>query len=95
MKTPSEVFTTPSSRKLGILNDLEYPLHDFNTRVYCCETVRIPGGGRKLKRVYIASALYGENIGFRENEEGLWEVSFMDYDIGVYDGETNQFTPLA
>jgi transposase InsO family protein len=95
MKTPSEVFITPSSRKLCDLKDIEYPLHDFSTRVYCCGTVRIPGGGRQVKKVYIGSALYGEKIGFRETEEGLWEVSFMDYDIGVYDGETNQFTPLA
>ena len=37
----------------------------------------------------------GKRIGFRETEEGLWEVNFMDYDIGIYDGEANQFMPLA
>lgn len=56
MKTPSEAFKTPSSRKQGVLEDLQYPMHDFSTRVYECGSVRIPGGGRVQDRVYIGSA---------------------------------------
>lgn len=95
MKTPAEVYETPSGRKLGNLSEIEYPTHDFSSQVYECGMVRIPGKPKNKNKVYISQALYGERIGFRETDEGLWEVNFMDYDIGIYDGETNQFTPLA
>lgn len=42
-----------------------------------------------------SSPLYGETVGFKEKEDRLWEIHFMDYFLGVYDEETNQFTPLA
>ena len=33
-------------------------------------------------------------MGLTEVDDGIWKVTFMDYDIGCFDEDSCKFTPL-
>ena len=46
------------------------------------------------KRVNISIVLAGQKLGIKEVDEGIWLVSFLDYDLGYIDLEQKTLQPL-
>jgi transposase InsO family protein len=88
MKTPAELYSA-SPRTYRGLPELTYPLHDRDVVVTAC--------GRNCmhrKRINISHVLAGQRVGIKEVDEGIWIVSFMQYDLGYIDLEQKTLQPL-
>ena len=81
MKTPSESYS-PSPRPYVGLPDLTYPLHDRDALVTACGRICM-----HRKRINVSTVLAGQRVGIKEVDEGIWIVSFMQYDLGYIDLE--------
>ena len=46
------------------------------------------------KRISISHVLAGQRVGIKEVDEGIWIVSFMQYDLGYIDLEQKTLQPL-
>lgn len=92
MKRPKDVYA-PSKRPFPKeLPELSYPLHDMTATVYSSGGVRIKKGSINFQ---LSSALSGQQIGLREEDGGLWKVTFMNLDLGTYSSKTKQFSPIS
>ena len=87
MKTPGEIYR-PSQRKYQGIGNLEYPLHDKSIIVTNCG--RICHHGLKIS---FSSVFRGQEVGIREVDDGLWQVSFMRFDLGYFDEKSKKFEP--
>jgi transposase InsO family protein len=88
MKLPAEVYS-PSTRPYLGLPELTYPLHDRDVLVTACGRICM-----HRKRVNISTVLAGQRVGIKEVDEGIWIVSFMQYDLGYIDLEQKTLQPL-
>lgn len=89
MKFPSEVYT-PSPRPYKGIQELSYPFHDKTVIVTTCGRICIDKHKVNLSHVFA-----GQNMGVKEVGDGIWLVTFMDYDLGYFDFETNKLEPLG
>ena len=87
-KYPSEVYKK-SDRELRPLEPLFYPLHDKTIRVTECG--RICDRGLKVS---LSRAFAGQEVGIKEMEDGIWVVSFLDYDLGYFDEKGKRVEPV-
>ena len=46
------------------------------------------------RRVNISTVLAGQRVGIKEVDEGIWIVSFMQYDLGYIDLEQKTLQPI-
>lgn len=69
-----------------------YPLHDDVRRVLKHGHVSVGGRGRAY---YLSSALVGEQVGIRELPGDRWLTTYVDVDLGIYDGPSGEFEPAA
>lgn len=88
MKYPSEVYQQ-SKRVYNGLPDVEYPLHERTVVITTCGRICM---GRK--KINVSQSLAGQVVGIKEESDGIWLVSFMDYDLGYFDLETCKIEPL-
>ena len=88
MKVPAELYT-PSVRSYQGLPDIEYLFADKTITVTTCGRICI--GKRKIN---LSKVFAGQQIGVTQTEENLWLVTFMNYDLGYFDSETNRVEPL-
>ena len=88
MKCPADLYH-PSQRPYRGLPDIEYPFHERTVTVTQCG--RICMG---TKKVNLSQVFAGQNVGIREEEDNIWLVSFMQYDIGYFDLEACRVEPL-
>jgi hypothetical protein len=88
MKTPAQIYS-PSQRAYTGLPDLSYPLHDREVVITACGRICM-----HRKRVNISTVLAGQRVGIKEVDEGIWIVSFMQYDLGYIDLEQKTLQPL-
>jgi len=88
MKYPSELYT-PSPRLYKGIQKLTYPFHDRTITVTNCGRICI-----KKHKISLSRVLGGQDVGIKETEDGVWLVTFMDYDLGFFDLETNKLEPL-
>jgi len=88
MKCPRE-FYAPSTRPYDGLPDLAYPLHDRDILVTACGRICL-----HRKKIVISNVLAGQSLGIKEVDEGIWLVSFMQYDLGYIDLEQKTLQPL-
>jgi transposase InsO family protein len=88
MKTPAEMYSA-SPRTYRGLPELTYPLHDRDVVVTACGRICM-----HRKRVNISHVLAGQRVGIKEVDEGIWIVSFMQYDLGYIDLEQKTLQPL-
>lgn len=88
MKCPAEVYT-PSTREYRGLPEVSYPLHDREIVVTACGRICL-----YRKKINISHVLAGQMLGVKEVDEGIWLVSFMDYDLGYIDLEQKTLQPL-
>jgi hypothetical protein len=47
------------------------------------------------KKINLSTSLAGRAVGIKEVQDGIWLVSFMDYDLGYFDLETRVLEPLG
>lgn len=88
MKCPAEVYT-PSPRPYRGIAEPHYPFHD--------RTVVVTNCGRLClyrKKINLSTCLAGQAVGIKEVDDGIWLVSFMDYDLGYVDLEEKTLQPL-
>jgi transposase InsO family protein len=88
MKMPAEVYV-PSTRPYRGLPELTYPLHDKDVLVTACGRICM-----HRKKINISYVLAGQRVGIKEVDEGIWIVSFMQYDLGYIDLEQKTLQPL-
>jgi putative transposase len=86
MKYPAEIYVS-SSRPYRGLSDLEYPFHDRTITVTRCGRICI--GRRKIN---LSTVFAGQNVGIKQISDQVWLVSFMQYDLGFFDQETDRVT---
>ena len=79
MKYPSELYR-PSDRIYQGTPPIFYPFHDKTIQVTQCG--RICRGAIKVN---LSSAFAGQEVGIKEVEDGIWVVSFLNYDLGYFD----------
>jgi transposase InsO family protein len=88
MKRPGDVYT-PATRPYGGLPKLSYPLHDKELLVTSCGRICM---GRK--KINVSIVLAGQRVGLKEVDDGIWLLSFMQYDLGFVDLEQKTLQPL-
>jgi len=76
------------ARRQGVL-DNPYPFHDRTALVTCCGRICI-----YKKKINLSTSLAGQAVGIKEVDDGIWLVSFMDYDLGYIDLEERTLQPL-
>jgi len=86
---PAEVYT-PSAREYHHPDVREYPFHDRTIRV--TQYGRLCLGRRKIN---LSTVFAGQFVGIREAADKLWLVSFMEYDLGVFDEDENRAEPVG
>jgi transposase InsO family protein len=88
MKSPADVYIASRRTYLGI-PEPHYPFHD--------QTVFVTSCGRLClfrKKINLSTSLAGQAVGIKEVDQGIWLVSFMDYDLGYIDLEEKTLQPL-
>ena len=81
MQTPAERYAT-SPRPYQGLPELTYPMHDRDIIVTACGRICM-----HRKKINISTVMAGQRLGIKEVEDGIWIVSFMQYDLGYIDLE--------
>jgi len=88
MKCPAEIYTASTKPYRGIAEP-QYPFHD--------KTIVVTNCGRLClyrKKINLSVCLAGQAVGIKEVDDGIWLVSFMDYDLGYVDLEEKSLQPL-
>jgi hypothetical protein len=67
---------------------LSYPFHDRTVMVTCCGRICM-----FKKKINLSTSLAGQAVGIKEVDEGIWLVSFMEYDLGYIDLEEKTLQP--
>jgi len=88
MKPPAEVYTPSPRTYQGILQP-HYPFHDRTVMVTCCGRLCL-----YRKKINLSVTLAGQAVGIKEVDDGIWLVSFMEYDLGYIDLEERTLQPL-
>lgn len=89
MKCPAEVYT-PSTRPYRGIQEPDYPFHDRTVMVTHCGRLCMYN-----KKINLSQTLAGQAVGVKEVDDGIWLVSFMEYDLGYVDLEEKTLQPLA
>lgn len=89
MKYPAELYK-PSPRPYLGTPELFYPFHDKTIQVTQCGRIC-----RGTVKVNLSSAFAGQEVGIKEVEEGIWVVSFLNYDLGYFDEAGKRVEPVA
>jgi putative transposase len=85
MRYPGELYRT-SGRLYHDLDPLEYPFHDRTVAVTMCGRVCFA-----TRKINLSTVFAGQNVGVKEVDEKVWLISFMHYDLGFFDHESNRF----
>ncbi len=88
MKCPAELYTASTMPYTG-LPEITYPLHDRDVVVTACGRICM-----HRKRINVSTVLAGQRLGIKEVDDGIWIVSFMQYDLGYIDLEQKTLQPL-
>jgi hypothetical protein len=88
MKCPSEVYTA-SRRPYRGIGEPHYPFHDKTVVLTTCGRLCL-----YRKKINLSTCLAGQAVGIKQIDDGIWLVSFMDYDLGYVDLEEKALPPL-
>jgi hypothetical protein len=88
IKCPAEVYT-PAAHHYRGLPELSYSFHDRTIHVTNCGRICLHS-----KKINLSTVFAGQAVGIKEVEEGIWLVSFMEYDLGYIDLEEKTLRPL-
>jgi putative transposase len=84
MRYPGELYQR-SPRPYRGLGELDYPFHDRTVTVTRCGRICLA-----RRKINLSAVFAGQNVGIKEVSEKIWLVSFMHYDLGFFDHETNR-----
>ncbi len=87
-KYPAEIYTASLRRYEGI-PEPHYPFHDRTVVVTSCGRLCL-----HRKKINLSTSLAGQAVGIKEVENGIWLVSFMEYDLRYVDLEEKTLQPL-
>lgn len=87
MKCPAEVYER-SPRTYEGLPVLTYPGFDKTLLVSNCGRVCM-----RKDKIHLSRAFANQPIGLTEVDDHIWEVTFMDYDLGFFDEAGRTFSP--
>lgn len=87
MKCPADLYER-SPRKYEGLPPLAYPGYDKTLIISNCGRVCTRRG-----KIHVSRAFANQPVGLKEVDDHIWEVSFMDYDIGYFDEDSRKFAP--
>jgi hypothetical protein len=90
MKRPAQLYKRSKRTYPEAIADPDYSTHDDVVQVHRAGTINLS----RRKSVYLGTALAGQPVGIREEEDGRWLVSFMHIDLGHVE-TNNSFTPLS
>ena len=79
----------PSTHLYRGIGELSYPFHDRTALVTYCGRICI-----FKKKINLSTSLAGQAVGIKEVDDGIWLVTFMDYDLGYIDLEEKTVQPL-
>jgi transposase InsO family protein len=88
MQCPAQVYTE-SVRPYRGIPDPHYPFHDKTIVVTHCGRLCL-----YRKKINLSTSLAGQAVGIKEVDDGIWLVSFMNYDLGYIDLEEKTLQPL-
>jgi transposase InsO family protein len=88
-KYPTELYQK-SSREYKMPEPIYYPFHDQTITVSQCGRVCTKG-----LKVSLSRAFAGVEVGIKEMEDGIWVVSFLDYDLGYFDDKSRKVEPIT
>ncbi len=88
MRYPVELFRK-SKRPYKGIEPIFYPFHDKTIQVTQCGRIC----EKKLK-VNLSRAFAGQEVGIKEVEDGIWVVSFLNYDLGYFDQVAKRVEPV-
>lgn len=88
-KYPSELYV-PSKKIYTKPEPIYYPFHDQTITVSQCGRVCTKG-----LKVSLSRAFAGVEVGIKEMEDGIWVVSFLDYDLGYFDDKSRKVEPIT
>jgi putative transposase len=89
MKCPSEVYQKSNRSYVGV-QPLEYPDHDQVLKVTSCGRICFEN-----KKVNLSHVFAGQRVGIKETDDGIWLVTFMNYDLGYFDEDSMRLEPLS
>jgi len=90
MKCPADIYKPSLKRYPDKLPEPVYSDHDLVRVVHSSGTVSFHG-----TNVFLSRALADQPVGFEEEQDGIWRISFMDLDLGFLDEQTMKFTPIS
>ena len=88
-KYPTELYQK-SNREYKIPEPIYYPFHDQTITVSQCGRICTKG-----LKVSLSRAFAGVEVGIKEMEDGIWVVSFLDYDLGYFDDKSRKVEPIT
>ena len=88
MRCPAELYSA-SPRPYRGIQEPHYPFHDRTVMVTSCGRLCL-----YRKKINLSLSLAGQAVGVKEVDNGIWLVSFMDYDLGYIDLEEKTLQPL-
>ena len=90
MKSPQDIYTASTKVYPRVLEDYDYSRYELTRRVSMCGTIKLKGG----QKIFISEVFCGQEVGIREVDEGIWSVTFMDYELGYFGSEA-KFNPAS
>lgn len=81
MKSPADVYCASTKAYTG-LPDNRIPFCDRDALVTNCGRICI-----YRRKINISIVMAGQKLGIKEVDDGIWLVSFMQYDLGYIDLE--------
>jgi hypothetical protein len=87
MKCPAEIYSA-SSRPYRGVPEAHYPFHDRTVVVTSCGRLCLYN-----KKINLSVSLAGQAVGVKEVDDGIWLVSFINYDLGYIDLEEKTLQP--
>jgi putative transposase len=91
MAFPAARYKKSARKYPSSLPDPDYPLHEITCYVNRSGKVYVPGNGD----FNLSTILSGELVGLRQEEEKLWRVTFVNFDLGFYDAAEGIFEPIG
>jgi putative transposase len=88
MQYPAERYQ-PSETPYRGLTELNYPFHDRTITVTHCGRICF-----NRHKINLSAVFAGQNVGVSQVEDRIWLVSFMRYDLGFFDHQTNRLEPV-
>lgn len=89
MDRPRDIYKPSKKEYPRILDEYDYSTYDSTRRVSMCGTIKLKGG----HKIFISDVFGGQEVGIKEVDDGIWSVTFMDYELGYFGIEANRFNP--